>query len=54
MEEGNTTPEGLAKHWFGLAFLGAVAYIGVVYVFVYGQDVGPTQYETKAKVEQHD
>ena len=54
MAEGNPNPEGLAKKWFGIAFLGAIAYIGVVYLFVYGQDVGPNQYGTKPEVEQHD
>ena len=51
---GNENPDGVAKQWFGYAFLGAIAYIGVVYLFVYGQDVGPDQYGKGAKVEQHD
>lgn len=46
------SPDGIAKKWFAIAFLGALAYVSVVYLFVYGADVGPDQYGSQ--VEQHD
>jgi len=48
------TPDNLAKKWFAYAFLGAIAYLSVVYVFVYNADVGPDQYATETEVEQGD
>ena len=39
MADANVTPEGLARKWFYFAFVGAIAYVSVVYFFVYSQDV---------------
>jgi hypothetical protein len=42
MSEGEVTPDGLAKKWFLIAFIGALAYVGVVFYFVLTPDVGPS------------
>jgi hypothetical protein len=44
MDQNDITPDRLATKWFVYAFFGAIAYLSVVYVFVYGADVGPNQY----------
>ena len=42
MAEQEVTPDKLAKKWFLYAFLGALAYFGVVFYFVLTADVGPS------------
>lgn len=42
MSEGEVTPDRLAKKWFMIAFIGALAYVSVVFYFILTAEVEPS------------
>lgn len=42
MIEGDVTPDRLAKKWFVIAFVGALAYVSVVFYFILTAEVEPS------------
>ena len=52
MSEAEITPDGLAKKWFKIAFIGALVYVSIVFYFILTADVEPS--DVKPAVVLHD